>query len=53
MIKVAVLNSFKATPSPGPPRLMKAPVASHSLPQGGEGTEFNSHLEPLGERGRG
>ena len=22
---------------PGPPRLMKAPVAGHALPQGGEG----------------
>jgi DNA polymerase elongation subunit (family B) len=25
------------TPSPGPPRLMKTPVAGHPLPQGGEG----------------
>jgi hypothetical protein len=25
------------TPSPGPPRLMEAPVADHPLPQGGEG----------------
>jgi hypothetical protein len=26
-----------ATPSPGPRRLVKAPVAGHPLPQGGEG----------------
>ena len=25
------------TPSPGPPRLVKAPTAGHPLPQGGEG----------------
>jgi hypothetical protein len=25
------------TPSPGPPRLKKAPAAAHPLPQGGEG----------------
>jgi hypothetical protein len=30
------------TPSPVSPRLMKAPVASHPLPQGGEGREFKS-----------
>jgi hypothetical protein len=28
------------TPSPDSPRLMKAPVASHPLPQGGEGSKF-------------
>jgi len=29
-----------ATPSPGPPRLKKTPVAVHPLPQGGEGNKF-------------
>src|SRR5208283_5543111 len=29
------------TPSPVSPRLMKAPVASHPLPQGGEGCGLN------------
>jgi hypothetical protein len=41
------------TPSPVPPRLMKTPDAVHPLPQGGEGSEINSPLAPLGERGRG
>ena len=30
------------TPSPVSPRLMKAPVASHPLPQGGEGCQFKT-----------
>jgi hypothetical protein len=29
---------------PGPPRLEKAPVAVHPLPQGGEGCEFELRL---------
>jgi len=41
------------TPSPGPPRLEKAPVAVHPLPQGGEGSKINPPLAPLGERGQG
>ena len=28
------------TPSPDSPRLMKAPVTSHPLPHGGEGSKF-------------
>jgi hypothetical protein len=34
-------------PSPGPPRLMKAPDAVHPLPHRGEGSEINSPLTPL------
>ena len=30
-----------ATPSPGPPRLTKTPVAGHPLPQGGEGWKLH------------
>jgi hypothetical protein len=29
-------------PSPGPPRLLKTPVAVHPLPQGGEGRKLKS-----------
>jgi hypothetical protein len=32
-----VAPSSSATPTPGPPRLMKTPAAGHPLPQGGEG----------------
>ena len=32
-----IMNFSAATPSPGPPRLMKTPAAAHPLPQGGEG----------------
>jgi hypothetical protein len=35
----------RATPSPGPPRLVKAPVAFHPLPQGGEGGPGTSQLK--------
>ena len=35
----------EAIPSPGPPRLMRAPVAVHPLPQGGEGGKL-VHLSP-------
>src|SRR5208282_1822956 len=34
------------TPSPVPPRLVKAPVAVHPLPQGGEGYKSNRPPEP-------
>jgi hypothetical protein len=30
-----------ATPSPGPPRLMKTPAAGHPLPQGGRGRKLH------------
>ena len=30
-------TGLAGTPSPGPPRLTKAPAAAHPLPQGGEG----------------
>jgi HlyD family secretion protein len=41
------------TPSPVPPRLMKAPVAGHPLPQGGEGSQFNRDAEVGHSRWRG
>ena len=40
-----------ATPSPGPPRLMKTPAAVHPLPQGGEGLSF--YILPSPAWGRG
>jgi hypothetical protein len=41
-----------STPSPGPPRLMKAPDAVHPLPQGGEGWfQIASSLTPLEKMG--
>jgi hypothetical protein len=33
-----------ATPSPGPPRLMKTPAAGHPLPQGGEGKNWGANF---------
>jgi|GEM_PF-1147864 hypothetical protein len=42
------------TPSPVPPRLEKAPVAVHPLPQGGEGSKFKSMSlrSPRRQKGR-
>ena len=37
---------MEATPSPVPPRLMKAPEASHPLPQGSEGWKINLRQSP-------
>ncbi len=34
------VTARRSAPSPGPPRLEKAPVAVHPLPQGGEGGKF-------------
>jgi ABC-type nickel/cobalt efflux system permease component RcnA len=41
---VSAAAGSQATPSPGPPRLVKAPVAVHPLPQGGEGIKFQAPL---------
>src|ERR1019366_3075930 len=43
---------WRATPSPGPPRLIKAPVAFHPLLQGGEGCKLKAPL-PSPPWGRG
>ena len=37
---VKAFNSEVPTPSPGPPRLVKAPDAVHPLPQRGEGSSI-------------
>ena len=37
ILSEAFSSPLAETPSPGPPRLMKAPAAGHPLPQGGEG----------------
>ena len=49
-----LLVCSRVTPSPGPPRLEKAPVAVHPCPQGGEGSKFKLLLpSPLWGRGAG
>jgi len=35
------------TPSPGPPRLVKAAVVAYPLPQGGDGCKFSPRLVSL------
>ena len=51
--EITIYNGRWTTPSPGPRRLVKAPVAVHPLPQGGEGTRDRNNAALSTQGGEG